>query len=177
LTNDPRQEAFAAHVLPELDVLLRVARSLTGSDADAEDLVQETLVRAFRAIERFDGRHPRAWLLTIMRNAHVNELRRRQHERVELQTALDWIPDVPEHGVEVTALADTFDSVVYDALWALPARYREIIELVDLDGLNYQEAAVAAGVPVGTVMSRLHRARRRMRAALEAAGLGAHGRG
>lgn len=61
--------AFAKHVLPEINVLFRVARSITRHDADAEDLVQDTLLRAFRAIERFDGRHPRAWLLTIMRNA------------------------------------------------------------------------------------------------------------
>lgn len=71
---DP-QEAFARYVLPEIDVLYRVARSITRHDADAEDLVQDTMLRAFRSIDRFDGRHPRAWLLTIMRNAQINRVR------------------------------------------------------------------------------------------------------
>jgi RNA polymerase sigma-70 factor, ECF subfamily len=173
---DPRQERFAAHVVPEVDVLLRVARSLTGHDTDAEDLVQETLLRAFQAIERFDGRHPRAWLLTIMRNARLNQLRRHRREHVEAEAVLERIPDAPQHGVEAIALAETFESSVYQAFRGLPVRFREVAELVDLDGLNYDEAARALGVPVGTVMSRLHRARRRMRAALEGTGLGAGGR-
>jgi RNA polymerase sigma-70 factor (ECF subfamily) len=173
---DPREDAFTVHVLPELDVLLRVAHSLTRHDADAEDLVQETLVRAFGAIERFDGRHPRAWLLTIMRNAHANQLRRHRPERVEPETVLEGIADGPERGVEETALAGTFDSAVYTAFRGLPAHYREVVELVDLDGLSYEEAASALGVPVGTVMSRLHRGRRRMREVLEAAGLDARRR-
>ena len=72
--------AFAQHVLPEIDVLHRVALSLTRNAADAEDVVQETLIRAYRSIERFDGRHPRAWLLTILRNTHINRNRRRRPE-------------------------------------------------------------------------------------------------
>jgi len=63
--------------VPEISVLLRVATSLTGQPADAEDLVQDTLIRAYRAVDRFDGEHPRAWLLTILRNTHVNRARRR----------------------------------------------------------------------------------------------------
>lgn len=70
--------AFAVYVLPQVEVLYRVARSLTGQPADAEDLVQDTLLRAFRAIEGFDGRHPRAWLLTILRNTEHNRHRRRR---------------------------------------------------------------------------------------------------
>ena len=72
------EAAFARYVLPEVDVLYRVALSITRNKADAEDLVQDTMLRAFRAIERFDGRHPRAWLLTIMRNAQINRVRRRR---------------------------------------------------------------------------------------------------
>ncbi|MGH4024005.1 MAG: sigma factor, partial [Pseudonocardiaceae bacterium] len=67
-----RHKAFAEYVLPEVDVLYRVACALTSQPADAEDLVQETLLRAFRFIDRFDGQHPRAWLLTILRNAEHN---------------------------------------------------------------------------------------------------------
>ncbi len=82
-------DAFKTHVEPELPVLYRVALTLTGSPADAEDLVQETVIKAFCAIERFDGRHPRAWLLTILRNTNTNtntNMRRRQ--RPDL--VVDW---------------------------------------------------------------------------------------
>jgi len=72
--------AFERYVLPETELLLRVANSLTRNRADAEDLVQDTLLRAFRAIDRFDGRYPRAWLLTILRNTHINRNRRRRPE-------------------------------------------------------------------------------------------------
>ena len=73
-----RRHAFGEVVEPEIEVLLRVARSLTGAESDAEDLVQETLIRAFGALDRFDGRHPRAWLLTILRRTHLNMHRRRR---------------------------------------------------------------------------------------------------
>ncbi|MGH3627771.1 MAG: RNA polymerase sigma factor, partial [Sciscionella sp.] len=72
------EQAFAAHVLPEIDLLYRVARSITGQQADAEDLVQDTLLRAYRAIGSFDGKHPRAWLLTILRNTERNRHRRQR---------------------------------------------------------------------------------------------------
>ena len=83
---ESRAHAFRLHVEPEIEVLLRVARTLTRSGADAEDLVQETLVRAYRAIDRFDGRHPRAWLLTILRNTNANMHRRRRPGLVD-----DWV--------------------------------------------------------------------------------------
>lgn len=173
MDRDQRHEAFATHVLPELEVLLRVARSLTHHPADAEDLTQETLLRAFRAIDRFDGRHPRAWLLTIMRNAQLNRVRRRRPESAgEADEILARMPAPPDEGPEAAVLAGRFDAAVEAAFEALPERFRRVVEIVDLDGLSYQEAAAAIGVPVGTVMSRLHRARRRMRDQLEAAGLG-----
>lgn len=73
-------DPFADYVLPEVDTLYRAALSLTRNHADAEDLVQDTLLRAYRSIDRFDGRHPRAWLLTILRNAHINRQRRPRPE-------------------------------------------------------------------------------------------------
>ncbi|WP_323793765.1 RNA polymerase sigma factor, partial [Nocardioides sp.] len=81
-----RAEAFATHVEPEIDVLLRVARTLTGSWADGEDVVQETLIRAYRAMDSFDGRHPRAWLLTILRRTHLNSVRRTRPVLIEDQS-------------------------------------------------------------------------------------------
>jgi RNA polymerase sigma-70 factor, ECF subfamily len=171
-----REAAFRQYVLPELDVLYRVGRSLTRNHADTEDLVQETIIRAYKAIDRFDGRHPRAWLLTILRNAQINRTRRRrpdllgdpdvEMERLAATSVGD--EDDPEHQV----VDPVFDASVRKALEALPDRFRRPVELVDLGGLSYQEAAEQLDVPVGTVMSRLHRARRKMRDQLEKSGFG-----
>jgi RNA polymerase sigma-70 factor (ECF subfamily) len=166
--------AFDHYVVPEIPVLYRVALSLTGQPADAEDLVQDTLIRAFRAVDRFDGAHPRAWLLTILRHAHLNRVRGRKPvllrdgESVEL--TLEWVGK-PEPSAEEVVVSDLFESVVAEALAALPDKHREVVTLVDINGLSYQEAADVLGVPRGTVMSRLHRARARIRTRLTAAGL------
>lgn len=165
-----RHDAFAAYVLPEVEVLLRVARSLTRHPADAEDLVQDTLLRAYRAIDRFDGRHPRAWLLTILRNTHVNRVRGRRPE-VLSDTEGERAAAPAAEEPEAVVLRGTFDAAVERAFVGLPDKFRRVVELVDLGGLSYQEAAVTLDVPVGTVMSRLHRGRGRVRAVLEAAGL------
>ncbi len=170
-----RQERFATYVLPEVDVLLRVAMSLTRRPADAEDLVQDTLVRAFQGIESFDGAHPRAWLLTILRNTHINRNRRRRPELLDDPDAtFDRLAATESAGTEApetVVIGETFDAVVSDALAALPERFLRVVTLVDIDGLSYAEAAEVLGVPVGTVMSRLHRARTRMKQRLVAAGL------
>lgn len=157
-----RQEAFARYVLPEVELLLRVGRSLTRHPADAEDLLQHTLLRAYRAVDRFDGRHPRAWLLTILHDTHA-ERRQGSH------TARAAAPANEEP--ESVVVQEAFDSAVEEALRALPDKFRTVVELVDLDGLSYQEVAVTLGVPVGTVTRRLRRGRSRIRAAVEAAGV------
>ena len=171
LTSEQRQEAFRRHVTPELGILLHVARTMSKGEHDAEDLVQETLLRAFRSIESFDGRHPRAWLFTIMRNAQINRTRRRRPELLDdprdAENASDDNAALPEDLVE----GRLFRAAVVAALATLPRRMREVVELVDMDGLTYPEAATALGVPVGTVMSRLHRARRRIRDHLLAEGI------
>ena len=165
---------FATYVLPEIEVLLRVARTMTPDLADAEDLVQDTLVRAYRGIERFDGAHPRAWLLTILRNTQINRSRRRRPELLKDPDRTIGTPDATttvEQSVEALVVGATFDTVVQDAFANLPDNFRRAVELVDIGGLSYAEAATVMGVPVGTVMSRLHRARGRMRDRLAAAGL------
>lgn len=167
-------ERFALFVLPEVEVMLRVARTLTPNHADAEDLVQDTLIRAYRAIDRFDGAHPRAWLLTILRNTQINRTRKRRPELLDdpdrtMATVADTAPD--NQSVEALVVGATFDAVVEDAFRSLPDDFRHTVELVDINGLTYAEAAEVMGVPVGTVMSRIHRARHRMRDRLTAAGL------
>ena len=168
------EAAFRRHVVPEIDVLLRVATSITRNHADAEDLVQDTLIRAYRAIGRFDGRYPRAWLLTILRNAQVNRVRRKRPELLRdpdatFAQAADEGPD--GDSAEDVVLNQTFDAAVERAFALLPEKFRQVVELVDLNQLSYQEAADLLDVPVGTVMSRLHRARKRIRDDLAKDGL------
>ena len=167
-----RALAFKTHVEPELPVLLRVALTLTGSSADAEDLVQETIIRAFRALDRFDGRHPRAWLLTILRNTNMNMHRRQRPDLVEnWETVGDARPafGADRHAsAEESVLDDILNEDLEAAVNALDSRFRTVLLLVDVDRLTYAEAAEALGVPVGTIMSRLSRARDRVRAHLRA---------
>ena len=151
-------------------MLFRVAMSITRNPPDAEDLVQDTLLRAYRAIDRFDGRHPRAWLLTILRNAQVNRVRRRRPEllRDPDDEGRMVASDDPSDDPETVVVDAAFDAVVEDAYVRLPERSRQVIDLVDLHGMSYQETADVLGVPIGTVMSRLHRARARIRRRLPA---------
>jgi RNA polymerase sigma-70 factor (ECF subfamily) len=170
---------FDVHVLPHVDVLYRVALSLTGQPADAEDLVQDTLVRAYRAIDRFDGAHPRAWLLTILRHTHLNRVRVRRPDLLRDGDSVERSLEVSgpsAASAEDVVVGEMFEAVVGEALAALPDKHRTVVELVDIQGLSYQEAADVLGVPRGTVMSRLHRARARIRGRLGAAGLVPQGR-
>ena len=165
--------AFDRYVMPEIDVLYRVARSITRNPIDAEDLVQDTMLRAYRAIGRFDGRYPRAWLLTIMRNAQVNRVRRKRPDLLRdpdatMETLADQSPSGA--GPEEIVLESEFDTAVEEAFAKLSDKFRRVVELVDIQGLSYQETADLLGIPVGTVMSRLHRARARMRKHLESSG-------
>jgi RNA polymerase sigma-70 factor, ECF subfamily len=164
--------AFERYVLPEIEVLLRVAHSLTRNHAEAEDLVQDTLLRAYRGISGFDGRYPRAWLLTILRNTHINRNRRTRPELLrDPDMALDRLAAMASDDQTDASVNDELDIEIVRALDQLDARFRRVIELVDIDGLSYAEAAEVLDVPVGTVMSRLHRARSRIRDRLDRAGL------
>lgn len=158
-------------VVPELEVLYSVALRLTRNPHDAEDVVQETLLRAYRSIDRFDGRHPRAWLLTILRNANRNRARKRTPDLLhDEERTLGTIPARGADGrtgPEEIVLEQIPDHAVVEALQRLSDAHRAVVVLVDIDGLSYREAAEVLGVPVGTVMSRLHRARRKMRVRLE----------
>lgn len=167
-----REAAFREFVVPEVDVLLRVALSITRSATDAEDLVQDTLLRAYRSMESFDGRHPRAWLLTILRHAQVNRTRRHRPglledpDEVVRRLSAD---DDPRSDPETVYMDRLLDQHLDAALRALPERFRLAIELVDVDELSYEEAAAILGVPVGTLTSRLSRGRKRLRSHLERA--------
>ena len=168
-TTPPAIGTFDAFIDPHLPVLLRVAGSLCRNSHDAEDLVQDTLIRAFNGLSAFDGGYPRAWLLTIMRNANINRHRRQRpsllHDAGDLAGEADR-RNPPAPSAEDVATAHTPAPWVADALGRLSPRHLQVVQLIDIDGLTYDEAAAALGIPVGTVMSRLHRARHRMRAHL-----------
>lgn len=165
-----RERAFREHVEPELEVLSRVALTLTGSRADAEDLVQETVIRAFRSADRFDGRHPRAWLLTILRHTNANLHRRRRPDTVEDVAALsDSRPAFganPPRSPEDTVIDNVLAEDLERAVDSLDPRFRTTLLLIDVDRLTYAETAEVLEVPIGTVMSRLSRARARVRTQL-----------
>jgi RNA polymerase sigma-70 factor, ECF subfamily len=175
-TERQAHERFAALVEPELDVLLRVALSLVDQRADAEDLVQDTLLRAYRSIHTFDGRHPRAWLLTILRNARINSTRRRRPQLLDEPDSVDqvggWPGNGPAAGADQIICDDMFDGAIADAVRQLPLGWRRVVYLVDVHGLSYADCARLLDIPQGTVMSRLHRARKRVRARLAECGLG-----
>lgn len=158
---------FAEYVEPEIAVMLRVAGSLAGRTGGAEDLVQETLIRAYRAIDSFDGAHPRAWLLTILRRTHINMNRRQRPIVVDdfevMHRARPAFGSGQQDGPEDQVLAATLHPRLQDAVKALDPRFRTVLLLVDVDGLTYAETAAVLDIPVGTVMSRLSRARDRVR--------------
>lgn len=147
-------------LIEHLPRLRRYARALTGDPNRADDLVQDTLERALAKLDLWQpGSDLRAWLFTLMHNLFVNQIRVRQPQETVMEEALDE----PVSGGQMEAL-DARD--IHAALAKLPEEQREILLLVGLEQFGYAEAAQVLGVPVGTVMSRLSRARERMRAML-----------
>ncbi len=154
--------SFEADVVQWLPQLRRYARALTGDYAWADDLVQDT---AERALSRSSAFRPetnlRAWLLTILRHLYIDQLRMRREIAVDDETAPWRTLEAPTGEVDGLVLRD-----VQRALYALPVEQREVLLLVGVEELSYQEASVVLSVPIGTVMSRLSRARERMRVLL-----------
>jgi RNA polymerase sigma-70 factor, ECF subfamily len=163
-------DIFAAQVLDCRRHLHAAAVRLTGSTADAEDLVQETLAKAYANADSYQqGTNLRAWLMRIELNTFYDACRARQRRPWEVPleaSGADLAPAVPS--AEDDALARMPNPAVLAALRDLPGRYLTVVCLADVEGYSYAEIAGRLGVPLGTVMSRLHRGRKRLRAALEA---------
>ena len=160
---------FEQVILPHLDAAYNLARWLLRRDQDAEDVVQEACLRAFNAFGQFHGGEARSWLLTIVRNASYTWLTRNR----------EWAPtasfDEALHDVATdefnpqTILEQRGDrDAVKRAIEELPVEFREVLVLREFEGLSYQQLAAVADLPVGTVMSRLARARQRLQRSLEA---------
>ena len=156
-------QTFEEVVLPHLDAAFNYARWLTRSDADAEDVVQDAYVRALRFFSSLRNDDARSWLLTIVRNTWYGRFAKAKG--VRQSTGYDDVTDDrPDDGLDPEALLIQQQAVakVQRAVRELPADFREVIVLRELEGLSYKEIAAVARIPIGTVMSRLARARERL---------------
>ena len=161
---------FVRDVLPLVDQLYRAALRYTRRPADAEDLVQETMVKAYTGFHLFrDGTNVRAWLFRILTNTWISSYRtaqRRPDEVLAADVSDSW-PSAPRNqSAELAVLEAMGDDDVRDALQALPEGQRLVVYYADVEGLRYKEIASILEVPLGTVMSRLHRGRANLRALL-----------
>jgi len=186
LPQDDRRRRFELLALPHLDAAFNLARWLAGNTTDAEDVVQDAYLRAYRYFDAFQGGNFRVWLLTIVRNAFVTWVKENRSGRMV------FVPDTP--------VADSADSE--EAMWGsrprdpeslllesvdsqmlgrlmeqLPAEYREVLLLREVEDLSYKEIATISATPMGTVMSRLARARQALRRLWEHEERGAHAHG
>ncbi len=172
-SDDPRYEGFEDTALPHLDELYATALRYTKKEKDAEDLVQETFIKAYTNWDRFEkGTNCRAWLFTILKNTFINKYRRKKKER-EILNADDLRPieqnffsrektdfyDSPEK----EAMHKTFTPEIQEAFESLSPEFRMVVILADLNEFSYKEIAHILDCPVGTVMSRLFRGRKEMR--------------
>jgi RNA polymerase sigma-70 factor (ECF subfamily) len=181
---EKQRRLFERLILPHESSLYGPAMALTRSASDAEDLVQETLVRAFDRFDTFraDG-SPRAWLHTIMRNLFFNAYRKKSRE--PKQVSLEYFDPATSGGIGASGVATQVDpyqpttasperqvlsqiegAALLDAVKALPLEYRQVVVLADIQGLPYQEIADKLNIPIGTVRSRLSRGRDKVRRAL-----------
>jgi RNA polymerase sigma-70 factor, ECF subfamily len=155
---------FEETVLPHLDAAYNLARWLTRNTRDAEDVVQEAYLRAFRFFPSFRGGDARAWLMKIVRNTCYNWLHanRRLNDAAEFDEN-QFTPDTHAPNPEEIALQNDTGTFVREALEKLPRNFREVLILRELEGMSYKEIADITGMPAGTVMSSISRARGRLR--------------
>ena len=171
-------QRFEQDALPLLDQLYGGALRMTRNPADAEDLVQETYVKAFQAFERFKpGTNLKAWLYRIMTNTYINSYRKAarspqmsgEEEVTDRQLARAASHDSQGlRSAEMEALDNTPDAAVAEAMAGLAENYRLVVYLSDVEGFSYKEIAAIMGTPIGTVMSRLNRGRAQLRKVLAA---------
>lgn len=171
MTAETTHRLFAETVMPYLDDAQNLARWLTGNATDAEDVTQEACMRALRALERAPATsNPRAWLLTITRNTAFTWLARNRPKSLVLSAdpetaAGDLESDMAAPDAGLIAAADA--AALEKALAELPLPFREVLVMREMNGLSYREIAEMTGAPIGTIMSRLARARRLMLVALK----------
>ncbi|MEM7093446.1 MAG: sigma-70 family RNA polymerase sigma factor [Actinomycetota bacterium] len=176
-------ENFAEDAMPFMNQLFATAMRMTRNRSDAEDLVQETFLKGYRAYERFEeGTNLRAWLFRILTNNYINTYRKKQ--RRPTQTDLEDVQDLYLYrrlgGNELASIGrsaedELFDQItdgdIIEALEELPEQYRTAVMLADVEGFAYKEIAEILDIPIGTVMSRLHRGRKKLQEQLYSFGV------
>lgn len=171
-----KEKLFEEELLPHADALYNFAYHLTYNEEDANDLVQETFMKAYRFIDSFDsGTNAKAWLFKILKNGFINEYRRKKKEsnKVDYEDVVAYQDaDEDKGGVAFDLREDIFDGMMGDeitvALNRLPIEFKTVILLCDIEGFTYEEIAKIIDIPIGTVRSRLHRARNMLKESLKA---------
>lgn len=166
-----KRARFDVLVVPHMAAAYNLARWLTRNDHDAEDVTQESFLRAYRFFDSFRGGDARAWLLAIVRNTCNTWLERNRKSMVSLEED-SREPEAPQPNPEALAMERVDRETLCAAIESLPGEFREALVLREIELLSYKEIAAVTGVPVGTVMSRLARARARLAALLSDRGAG-----
>lgn len=162
-----KDEIFESELLPNIDALHTFAYHLAFNEDDAKDLVQETFLKAYRALDSYEsGTNAKAWLFKILKNAYINQYRKkaRRPTRVDYEDYIGYQDREEDTSVEYMDLREEiFDNLMGDevttAVNALPVNFRAVILLCDVEGFTYEEISKIVDIPIGTVRSRLHRAR------------------
>jgi RNA polymerase sigma factor (sigma-70 family) len=171
--SDTKKSRFEGNVAPHVDAAYNLARWLTGNDQDAEDVVQEAMLRAFTYFDGFRGGDARSWILKIVRNTCFTWLEANRRNEIET-TSAEELEDIPTPLVhsgfaadpETLALRRTTALQLNSAIGSLTPMFREVLVLREMEGLSYKEIATVVDAPIGTVMSRLARARAQLRRVL-----------
>jgi RNA polymerase sigma factor (sigma-70 family) len=166
---DDKRPRFEAQVLPHLDAAYRFACWLSRAPSDADDIVQDAMLRAYRGFDGLRGSDVKAWLLAIVRNCHATAIAQRQrrghvplpdeHDARDGHALVATLPDP-----ESAAIRRDYARVLERLMAMLPEEHREVLVLREIEDMDYREIAAVAGVPIGTVMSRLARARAALKA-------------
>ncbi len=173
-TNKKKYEAFETEIMPHVNALQSFALKMTNDHEDSDDLVQETLLKAFRFFDKFEnGTNAKAWLFQIMKNSYINNYRKNSREpnKVDYDDVQNFYETIQAEDVKTKhCVGDAFSGILDDeianALSVLPDDFRTIVFLSDIEGYTYEEIADFMDCPVGTVRSRLHRARKMLYALL-----------
>jgi len=163
-----RYSRFEKEAVPHMDAVRNFALRLTGDEDDADDLVQETFMKAFRFFDKFEsGTNCKAWLFRILKNSFINDYRKQTKEpdKVDYEDVQNFYENIKADQVdsrhyELDAFSNLLDDDVSKAIAGLPEDFRTVIILNDIEGFTYEEIADFVDIPVGTVRSRLHRARK-----------------
>ncbi len=169
-----KQEDFEEEIIPHLDALYNFALRLTSDPNDAEDLVQDTIVKAFRFFSSYEkGTNAKAWLFRILKNSYINNYRKqsKQPNQVDYDEVATFYETIRAERTDTSDLEDRMfreliDDDISNALEELPEDFRTVVLLCDVEGFTYEEIANMLDVPIGTIRSRLHRGRNLLKAEL-----------